>query len=112
MSSARCALVTDHEIVVTPTAREQIRIVDAWWRENRAAAPDLFVDELAVVLALLTALPLVGKRYPHPTVPGVRRLLLRKTRYHLYYCMVAETVLVLSIWSAVRGTGPDLGHTV
>ena len=27
---------------------------------------------------------------------------------HLYYVVAEETVFVLSVWSAVRGAGPDL----
>jgi plasmid stabilization system protein ParE len=44
-----------------------------------------------------------------PTDPGgLRRILLRATRYHVYYVSNAETVLILAVWSAVRGAGPDL----
>ncbi len=40
--------------------------------------------------------------------PGVRRLLLRATRYHVYYRVRDETLEVLAVWHATRGTGPGL----
>lgn len=97
------------QIVIVPDADEQIREIDEWWRENRTAAPDLFVEELAAAISLLEMWPLVGRRRRHRTVPGLRRVLLRATRYHVYYVPVDETrLLVLAVWSAVRGRGPRL----
>ncbi len=34
-------------VEITPLAEAQITRIDGWWRENRRAAPDLFLDELA-----------------------------------------------------------------
>lgn len=41
---------------------------------------------------------------------GVQRLFLPGTRYHVYYVHDAEAreVVVLAIWSALRGKGPPL----
>jgi len=41
-------------------------------------------------------------------IPGVRRILLSQSRYHVYYVHDEKRgeVLVLAIWSAVRGRGP------
>jgi hypothetical protein len=36
-------------------ACEQVRTIDAWWRANRPAAPDLFTNELAHALTKLEA---------------------------------------------------------
>jgi plasmid stabilization system protein ParE len=70
-------------ILLAPEAEEQVRIIDAWWRKERTAAPHLFSEELAAVFNLLAAAPEAGRRYRHPTVVDVRRILLRSTRYHL-----------------------------
>ena len=95
-------------LVTTPEVDVQIRTIDSWWRENRPAAPELFSQELAAGLDLLEAVPNVGRSYGHPTVKGVRRILLRSTRYHVYYIVLEDTIVVLAVWSAVRGSGPDL----
>lgn len=99
-------------VIVSPEAEEQIKTIDRWWRENRNAAPDLFVQELADAVAMLEAMPFAGHRVRHPEVKGLRRILLRATRYHLYYITDQETVFVLAIWSSVRGAGPDLKRIV
>ncbi|HEX5054734.1 MAG TPA: type II toxin-antitoxin system RelE/ParE family toxin [Planctomycetota bacterium] len=97
------------EVIVVPTAEAQIREVDSWWREHRTAAPELFVQELAAALALIGSRPRIGRRRRHATIPGLRRVLLRSTRYHLYYVPVDEhRIFVLAVWSAVRGRGPSM----
>ena len=96
------------EVVTTPEAEGQIRTIDSWWRENRTAAPNLFSEELAAIFELLESAPHIGRSYRHPCVKNVRRVLLRSTRYHVYYVIGDRAVIVLSVWSAVRGRRPDL----
>jgi plasmid stabilization system protein ParE len=95
-------------IVVTPEAQDQARTIDDRWRKERPAAPDLFLEELAAAFALLSSTPLAGRRYRHATVADVRRVLLRSSRYHVYYRPRDEDIVVLAVWSAVRGSGPEL----
>lgn len=98
------------QVLIAPEADQQIRAIDDWWRENRLECPDLFAQELAAAIALIETWPLVGRRRRHRGVPGLRRVLLRTTRYHIYYVAVNESRLfVLAVWSAVRGRGPRLG---
>jgi len=95
-------------VVTPPEVEEEIRAIDSWWRENRPASPDLFTEELASGFDLLRGAPGIGRRYRHPDVPNVRRLLLRSTRFHIYYTVRDDAIFVLALWSALRGTGPDL----
>lgn len=67
-------------IIVAPQADAQIQTIDAWWRENREAAPDLFEQELSTAFANIAAMPSAGHRASHPEVRGLRRVLLRATR--------------------------------
>ena len=99
------------EIRVSPQAVAQARAAQEWWEANRGASPSLLHDELTSGLELLTQFPEVGSPYPNEQVPGVRRLLLRKCQYHIYYVYDLEgpgLVVVLAIWSARRGQGPSL----
>ncbi|MEM7244424.1 MAG: type II toxin-antitoxin system RelE/ParE family toxin [Acidobacteriota bacterium] len=89
-------------------AARQVREIDTWWRENRPAAADLFSEEFAAALAAIEGAPQLGQSVPHATAPDVRRVLLRATRHHVYYVFAGEVVRVLSVWSCLRGTGPDL----
>jgi len=92
----------------TRTSDGQIAAVDAWWRANRTKAPDLFLDELADAFALIEAAPELGRPWTDSAVPGVRRIVMRATRYHIYYRIDGDDIWVLAVWSAVRGRGPRL----
>ena len=87
---------------------EQARVSDEWWREHREAAPGLFADELARGCRLLARAPDVGQRYASPSLPGVRRLFLARSRFHIYYLALPGEIVVVAVWSAVRGHGPAL----
>jgi plasmid stabilization system protein ParE len=93
-----------------PEADEQARVIEQWWRENRLGSPDLFTNELAAAFRLLSNAPGAGRRYSARSIPGLRRVMLPNTRYHVYYVFDAEhdEVNVLAIWSASRGKGPPL----
>ena len=97
-------------VLVTPEAERQIAAIQAWWREHRKSAPNLFAEELASGLDLVARLPRAGRRRRHHSVPGLRRLLLRSSRYHVYYAQANDSLFVLAIWNAHRGTGPDLSQ--
>lgn len=92
----------------TPEADAQIRQIDNWWRKNRLAAPDLFLDELNESFELIAGAPQIGRLYRPSPVRHVRRLLLKRTRYHLYYVTMPDEVRVLAVWHAQRGVGPPL----
>ncbi len=95
-------------IVFQRRAAREIERVDEWWRASRPSSPDLFVNELERVLAAIVLMPTLGTPAKSARVPGVRRALLRRTQYHLYFRVRAETLEVLAVWHATRGTGPGL----
>ena len=81
--------------------------IDAWWRENRDKASDLFTDELEHALDNLSSMPSLGVVY-QPGNPAVRRLLLQRTQYCVYFIEERDCVYVLTVWSGLRGRGPKL----
>ncbi len=95
-------------VLTTLLATEQIIAIDAWWRANRRASPDLFIDELADAFQLLEVAPTLGSPWKEASTPDVRRVLLRTTRYHVYYEIDGTNVVVLAVWSAIRGRGPSI----
>lgn len=94
------------KVELSAEARAQVERIDAWWRENRQASPDLFAAELEEGLRKLAEAPAVAARYAPK--PGVRRLLLRRTHHHLYVVEKPGRVCVVAVWSAYRGRGPRL----
>ena len=94
------------KVELSGEARAEVERADDWWRENRPAAPDLFANELDQALIALEGAPGLGLRYEPK--PGIRRLLLPRTSYHLYFVVQADRVYVVAVWSAYRGRGPAL----
>jgi plasmid stabilization system protein ParE len=95
------------QVLTTPEADSQIREIENWWRRNRTASPDVFADELAATFDILGHAPHIGRLYRIP-VPDSRRVLLKGTRYHVYYVPRGDQVIVLAVWHAQRGVGPPL----
>jgi plasmid stabilization system protein ParE len=96
-------------VITTPEADAQILTIDEWWRANRAAAPDLFAEELAHCFVVLSHAPELGKPYRrHASIRGLRRVFLRATRYHVYYVARSDAVAVLAVWHSHRGQAPTL----
>jgi len=97
-------------VVFTKVAQRHVDAIGAWWRRERLAAPDLFADELGAACAHLARVPSIGQPFDAPRPRGVRRLLLDRTRYHVYYTVDESRglVVVRAVWHAVRGHGPSL----
>jgi hypothetical protein len=95
-------------LAFTKRASAQIVRADAWWRQHRAASAELLLDELSEDLTLLRGSPDVGLPSRHAKRADVRRVLLPRARFHVYYAVEREAVVVLALWSALRGHGPKL----
>ena len=95
---------------ITDEAAEQAMTMDDWWRSNRLAAPSLFAREFKNAVSLLGVAPGAGQRFKRSSVPGVRRLVLPRTRNLLFYLFDrnSETVHILAVWGGPRGTDPQL----
>lgn len=98
------------DVRTTPETDDQVRVIDRWWRQHRTAAPALFLDELEAAFSLIGHAPDVGHSYRQSPIVGIRRVLLPRTRYHVYYVAREDVVLVLAVWHAKRGSGPPMRH--
>ena len=96
--------MTTLAVVLTASAARQMREALAWWSENRLAAPRLLDEELRGVLGIVVAAPTLGALAHDARLAGVRRILLPRTRYHLYYRVdeTAGRLEVLALWYARR----------
>ena len=91
----------------TVSADVQRRQAIEWWLEHRPSNPLLLVEEIKSACELLCNAPHAGLRLAK--APGVRRYLLRHTRYHLYYTVESETEIVIhALWHAQKRGGPPL----
>ena len=91
-------------------ARRQAAEIDGWWAANRPAAPALFAQEFRDTLELVRRNPGVGTSWPTDRRPDLRRVLMPRTKHHLYFRIDAprQVVQVLAVWGAPRGSGPRL----
>lgn len=91
-------------------AEVHVREIDRWWVANRPSAPNLFHDEFLASLGLLRSAPEIGQPQRHRRLHGLRRLSLPSTQYHVYYLHDPQDndVLILAVWSALRGHRPPL----
>jgi plasmid stabilization system protein ParE len=97
------------KLVLLDEAQRRFEAEDAWWRQHRDTK-ELFVDEFAATIELLSAASEAGQRYRRARGKLIRRMLMRKTRCHVYYFYDRERDLVEvhSIWSGRRKRGPTL----
>jgi len=97
-------------VTIAASAQRQADRIDAWWRENRPGAPNLFDDELHAALVKLSTGPL-GPIYRNARGrPPVLLILLARSSHHVYFRVDEDQVgvHVLAVWHAARGRGPTL----
>src|SRR5262249_51792186 len=99
-----------YEVVLAPAAQAQARKVAAWWQENRPKALDLFDEEIAALLDRLAEAPKTGLPYRTIRNRQIRRILMARTSYNVYFEIQEERALVriVAVWHAARGHGPRL----
>jgi plasmid stabilization system protein ParE len=95
-------------VVLQRRATREIEEIDGWWRQNRSSSPNLFLVELESMLAAAALMPALGAAVRGKRAPGLRRVLLRRTKYHVYYRVSGEILEVLAVWHTARGAGPGL----
>ncbi len=93
---------------ISRQAAADIRAADAWWAANRPAVPEFFRAELRKAFEVLPVRPEIGAPALDRELQGVRRLLLRSTRYFVYYAVHEGNIEVLRLWQASRGRRPEL----
>ena len=93
---------------MNPAARAT-PLEDTWWRENREVKA-LFIEEFSAVLGQSSSMPEVGQRYRRTRGKVIQRVLMKKTRCHVYYFHDQEqgVVEIHSVWGARKERGPKL----
>lgn len=97
-------------VVITRRAAHQLEKAAEWWREHRPSAPDALYAEVASALALIAVQPSCGAPTLSGRHHGLRRILLARIDYHLYYRVAPRLrqVQVIAFWHARRGSPPPL----
>lgn len=97
------------QIILLAEAQRRFEAEDEWWREHRDVK-DLFVEEFTQTLERLGEMPEIGQRYRTARGVLIQRVLMKKTRCHIYYWHDRERgiIEIHSIWGASRERGPSL----
>jgi plasmid stabilization system protein ParE len=97
-------------IIFGPEAQEHLAGVIRWVQAERGGDLSLLRRELRAAAMMLAELPNTGPPYLLARQAGVRRLLLRKSCYHLYYRIDRERgeVYILALWHTARKRPPRL----
>lgn len=93
------------DVVFQHRAIGDIEEINVWWRANRPAAPELFLLELRATLSIAALSPSLGAPARDVRLRAVRRLILQRTRYHVYYRVAGQMLEVLAVWYAAPGRG-------
>lgn len=94
----------------TAEADRSIEVIDTWWRANRDRSPDLFQEELERVTTLLLSAPRMGEVYRSRGRPLTYRVLMKRTRHHVYYTVHDDegVVEVKLVWGTPLRETPDI----
>jgi hypothetical protein len=96
------------KVELSAEAERQVLHIDGWWRSHRLASPDLFDRELDAALERIVVNP-KGLVYEQQDLDEtVYRVLMPRTRHHVYYVLRADVAFVLSVWGAIKEHGPKL----
>lgn len=88
-------------VVFTRRAERQTTAAAHWWAQHRDKAPDAFDEDFVEGVKRIAAN--AGLGVPVAQRKGVRKLLLDRVRYYIYYRVVSDDVLeIISIWHASR----------
>ena len=85
----------------TRRAEKQATAAVRWWAENRDKAPEAFEDDFTAGVQLIAGNAGIGT--PVTQRKGIRKLLLERVRYYLYYRVVSDDVIeIISVWHSSR----------
>jgi plasmid stabilization system protein ParE len=89
-------------LLISERAQREIAVAQEWWLENRDKAPEALEEELRAAYELLLETPQIGFRVPTRKRKFMRRILLARTGYYVYYLNTAPGIEILAVWHSSR----------
>lgn len=93
---------------VSPQALTQIQEAAQWWSIYRPAAPGAIRQDIAEMLEVLIRQPGLGTPARNKRIRGLRRVILHRVSYYLYYRVSQDTLEILAFWHTSRGKPPRI----
>ena len=95
-------------MVISADAELQLAAIRSWWRANRSAAPDLFDREVDATVEMLREAARSFPVYRTESDAEIRRALLPRSRFAVYFSIEPDAVLIVAVWHTARGSGPPI----
>lgn len=97
-----------YQVRLLELAKTNIEEIAAWWSTHRPKHPDLPAEELRSATRTLAGFPNAGGRVQSRRARGIRRLLLPRSQYWIYYEVDEdlEEVRIFAVWRTARGKKP------
>ena len=91
-------------------ARAQLEAAALWWDEQRSVGRDVLLTEFEDAIDRIRTQPEAAPTFRVRRGIVTRRLLLRLTRYHVYYSIdgAAGEIRITAVWHGSRHKGPRL----
>ncbi len=95
-----------YQVKIAEQALQEYEIGVAWWHVHRERTPSLLETEFLEAVGILSVQPEIGVLSSDNA--DVRRVLLRKSRYSIYYRVnrLEQQVEILSFWHNSREQPP------
>ena len=96
-------------VEVSRRAQRSIERIDARWRRH-ADYPNIFIDEMVAAVEHLETVAHPGTPCHSRMRPGLRRMVLEKTKCHLYFAVNERKhqIELLQVWDGRRERPPKL----
>jgi plasmid stabilization system protein ParE len=91
---------------ISSLAWNHIQRAAEWWKHHRDKAPEAFDETLDAAFDRLRLNPTLGTSVRSQRRPGLRVLWLERIGYLLYYRVGEDTIEILALWHASRGSRP------
>jgi toxin ParE1/3/4 len=85
-----------------------MREAASWWAINRPEARNALPIAIRRTLAQIGQSPGIGRPAPDIRQPDVRRYLVRRVHYYVYYRVKSDLVEILAVWHTSRGSPPPI----
>lgn len=94
---------------ISRRAQRAAERIDSFWRQH-GDDPGLFSREFLLAIEFLESVPSPGSPFPTVKRPGLMRLLLRKSRCHVYFEIDVrkQAIQILHVWDGRRANPPSL----
>lgn len=95
------------KIHIGKRARKEAERIDELWREQRGSR-GLFAQEFSEAVEHLATVRIAGTKWATQRRPNLRRILLEKTKVHVYFEVYPDEVRIVCVWWAQRAREPRL----